>query len=210
MKMSKRLFKCMALLTLALAAAASLQAVDVKNTRLLSQPAVSKSSIAFVYAGDLWIANLDGTGVRRMTSDEGIESNPAFSPDGRLLAFSAQYEGNTDVYVIPVEGGVPVRLTWHPGADIVQGFTPDGASVLFTSGRASYSRSHTQLFAVPAKGGVEEQLKIPNAYQAAYSPDGARLAYNPLAPAFAQWKHYRGGMASIIWLFKFSDNSAMM
>ncbi len=207
MKTSQHLFKCLALLALALAAAASLQAVDVKNTRLLSQPAVSKSNIAFVYAGDLWIANLDGTGVRRMTSDEGIESNPAFSPDGRLLAFSAQYEGNTDVYVIPVEGGVPVRLTWHPGADIVQGFTPDGASVLFTSGRASYSRSYTQLFAVPAKGGVEEQLKIPNAYQAAYSPDGARLAYNPLAPAFAQWKHYRGGRVSIIWLFKFSDNS---
>ena len=207
MKTSQHLFKCLALLALALAAAASLQAVDVKNTRLLSQPAVSKSNIAFVYAGDLWIANLDGTGVRRMTSDEGIESNPAFSPDGRLLAFSAQYEGNTDVYVIPVEGGVPVRLTWHPGADIVQGFTPDGASVLFISGRASYSRSHTQLFTVPAKGGVEEQLKIPNAYQAAYSPDGARLAYNPLAPAFAQWKHYRGGRVSIIWIFRFSDNS---
>lgn len=198
---------CLMLSALALAAAASLHAIDINNTRLMSQPAISNSNIAFAYAGDLWVANLEGKNVRRLTSDEGTESNPAFSPDGRWLAFSAQYEGNTDVYVIPVEGGTPRRLTWHPGADVVQGFTPDGTSVLFTSARATFTGRYTQLFKVPVQGGVEEQLQIPNADKAVFSPDGGRLAYNPISPAFTQWKHYRGGRVSNIWLFRFSDSS---
>ncbi len=181
-------------------------AVDVNDTKLLSQPAISKTHIAFVYAGDLWVANLEGKEVRRLTTDSGIESNPAFSPDGTLIAFNAQYEGNTDVYVVPVAGGVPMRLTWHPGPDIVQGFTPDG-SVLFTSPRAVYTGRYTQLFTVPIKGGIEEPLDIPHAYKATYSPDGSRIAYNPLYPAFTQWKGYRGGTASTISLYRFADHS---
>ena len=182
--------------------------VNLKDTRLLAQPAISRTHIAFVYAGDLWIANIDGTEVRRLTSDEGIESNPAFSPDGKLIAFSAQYDGNTDVYVVPVEGGVPKRLTWHPGSDIVQGFTPDGASVLFTSPRAVFTDRYTQLFMVAVSGsGPEEALKIPYANKATYSPDGSRIAYNPLYAAFGEWKHYRGGTVSTISIFKLSDNS---
>src|SRR5712691_2218716 len=106
---------------------------DVHDTRLLSQPALSRDHVAFVYASAVWVADPDGKNVRRLTSDAGEVSNPAFSPDGKLLAFSAQYEGNTDVYVVPAEGGVPRRLTWHPGNDLVQGFTPDGSAVLFTS-----------------------------------------------------------------------------
>ena len=119
---------------------------DVTDTRLLAQPATSATHVAFVYAGDLWVARHDGGDVRRLTTDDGLESNPAFSPDGRRLAFSAQYEGNTDVYVVPVEGGVPTRLTWHPGADLVQAFTLDGNAVLFTSGRAVFTARYTQLF----------------------------------------------------------------
>src|SRR5882762_3977962 len=103
-------------------------AIDVHDTRMLSQPAISAGHIAFIYAEDLWIANTDGSQPRRLTVDEGIESNPVFSPDGKLIAFSAQYDGNTDVFIIPIEGGVPKRLTWHPAADIVRGFTPDGKS----------------------------------------------------------------------------------
>jgi tricorn protease len=185
-----------------------LQGIDVRDTRLLTQPAISKDHIAFIYANDLWVAKNDGTEVRRLTSDEGVESNPAFSPDGKWIAFSAQYEGNTDVYVIPVEGGVPTRLTWHPGPDTVQGFSADGTSILFTSPRAVFTNRYTQLFTVAAKGGaIEEPLKIPHAFRATYSPDGSRIAYNPLYEAFTQWKNYRGGTVSTISIYRLSDNS---
>src|SRR6185312_1949609 len=113
--------------------------IDTKDTRLLSQPAVSANHIAFIYGEDLWVANSDGSQPRRLTVSDGIESAPVFSPDGKLIAFSAQYDGNTDVYVIPVEGGVPKRLTWHPAADGVRGFTPDGKSVLFASQRSTFT-----------------------------------------------------------------------
>jgi len=184
----------------------ALLAVDVNNTRLLSQPAVSLDHIAFIYANDLWLAALDGGNARRLTSDEGIASNPAFSPDGKLIAFSAQYDGNTDVYVMPVEGGAPKRLTWHPGPDLVQCFTPDGKAVLFTSPREVFTTRYTQLFTASVGGDTPvEKLKIPNAAKAAYSPDGARIIYNPLYQAFAQWKHYRGGTVSTLNIIQMSD-----
>ncbi|MBM3298267.1 MAG: peptidase S41, partial [Candidatus Aminicenantes bacterium] len=184
-----------------------LQAVDTTDTRMLSQPAVSRTHAAFVYANDLWVAEIGGGAARRLTADVGAESFPAFSPDGRLIAFSGQYEGNTDVYVVPVSGGVPRRLTWHPGPDVVQGFTPDGAAVLFTSPRSVFSGRYTQLFRVPVEGGFPGQLEIPHAFRAAYSEDGSRLAYNPLYDAFTQWKHYRGGTVSVIWIYSFGDRS---
>ena len=189
------------LLLVTLGSVAAAQGVDINDTRLLAQPAISKTHVAFIYAGDLWAADLDGRNVRRLTADEGAEASPAFSPDGSLIAFTAQYDGNLDVYVVPVTGGVPTRLTWHPGADLVQGFTPDGSAVLFTSARAVFTGRYTQLFTVPVKGGIEQPLKLPNAYEATYSPDGSRLAYNPIAPAFTEWKHYRGGLTSTIWLY---------
>ncbi len=173
-------------------------AVDTRDTVFLSQPAVSAGRIAFTYAGDLWTADLDGGNPRRLTADLGIESNPVFSPDGRWLAFSGQYDGNTDVYIMPAEGGVPKRLTWHPYPDIVQGFTPDGKAVLFTSARNSFIRSWNHLFRLPLEGGLPEQFDIPYVYRAAVSPDGGRIAYNPLADAFTQWKNYRGGRVSTI------------
>ncbi|NIM50508.1 MAG: peptidase S41, partial [Gemmatimonadales bacterium] len=176
-------------------------------TLMLSQPATSESHIAFTYAGDLWIARHDGGGVRQLTTHQGLEANPRFSPDGRTLAFSGQYDGNTDVYVVPVDGGVPTRLTWHPGSDIVQGFTIDGAAVLFTSARAAYTGRHRQLYTVPVEGGHPDQLPIPHAFKASYSPDGSKIAYTPLYEAFNQWKNYRGGTATRIWIYDTGDHS---
>jgi tricorn protease len=179
---------------------------DVQDTRLLSQPAVSARHVAFIYADDLWIADLDGKNVRRLTSDVGIESNPVFSPDGSLVALSAQYDGNTDVYTIPVVGGPPTRLTWHPAADVVRGFTPDGKSVLFSSPRHVFTGRYTQLFTVPLSGGMPGQLPIPNGVQGCFSSDGGQIAYTPLADRSQQWKHYRGGTNSRICIYRRLDH----
>ena len=175
--------------------------IDPLDTKLLTQPALSASHLAFIYAGDLFVADVTGANVRRLTTDDGVESNPVFAPDGATIAFSASYDGNVDVFTVPVTGGPPTRLTWHPGPDFVQAFTPDGKAVLFTSGRASYTARYLQLFTVSSRGGVEEQLPIPNAHRATYSPDGQRIAYNPIPPRFLQWKDYRGGTASQLWLY---------
>ncbi len=183
--------------------------IDTKDTRMLAQPAISAHHTAFIYAEDLWVANADGTQPRRMTVDEGVESDPVFSPDGSMIAFSAQYEGNTDVYIVPVEGGIPVRLTWHPGADIVRGFTPDGKNVLFMSRRAVFNNRFTQLFTVPVTGSFPVQLEIPNAFHASYAPDGKSMAFTPLYEAFRQWKNYRGGTISNIQLFSFINKSVV-
>jgi tricorn protease len=190
-----------------IALAGRVLAIDTHDTRMLSQPAVSADHIAFIYAGDLWVAGPDGSQPRRLTVSQGVESNPVFSPDGRTIAFTGQYDGNSDVYTIPVEGGIPKRLTWHPGADLVRGFTPDGRSVVFASQRASFSNRYFQLFTMPVTGGPVEQLPIPNAYYSAYSPDGSRMAYTPLRDVFLEWKHYRGGSIARIWLFNFKDMS---
>ena len=183
--------------------------INTKDTRMLSQPAISQNHIAFIYAEDLWVANLDGSAPQRLTVDKGIESVPAFSPDGKLIAFSAQYDGNTDVFTIPVEGGIPTRLTWHPGADQVKGFTVDGKAVLFISQSEVFTNRYAQLFTIPLRGGWPVKLEIPNANHAVYSPDGKSMAYNPLYDAFKQWKNYRGGTESNIWIFSFADHSVI-
>ena len=184
-----------------LAWGASLHAADTEDTRLLSEPAVSESHIAFVYAGDLWAANIDGSGVRRLTSHEGRESNPRFSPDGSLIAFSAEYDGNTDVYVVSASGGEPKRLTWHPSPDFVRDFTPDGSAVLFSSARAVHTRRHSKLYTIDVTGGHPSELPIPHAVKASFSPDGSHIAYTPIAERFRQWKNYRGGTATRIWIY---------
>ena len=177
-------------------------AINPHDTRMMTQPAISNNHIAFIYAEDLWVADTDGGNPKRLTVDEGVESNPKFSPDGKLIAFSAQYDGNTDVFIIPVEGGIPKRLTWHPGTDVVRDFTPDGKNVLFFSQRAVFTNRYAQLFTVPVEGGYPTQLDIPNAYHANYADDGQFIAYTPLFEPFREWKHYRGGTHSRIWLYE--------
>jgi len=179
---------------------------------LLRKPTISKTQIAFSYGGDLWIVDRNGGDARRLTSDIGIEINPVFSPDGSMIAFTGEYDGNQDVYVIPAAGGIPKRLTSHPGADQVVGWTRDGKRVLFRSGRDSYSR-FMQLFTVGLSGGFPEMIPLPMAYEGSYSPDSSHMAYVPFTN-FAQslqnfrgLKHYRGGTASPIWISRLSDST---
>lgn len=181
--------------------------INKSDTRLLSQPALSDNHIAFIYSDNLWIADIDGSNPKRLTINEGNDSNPAFSPDGRLLAFSSNYNGNIDVYTVPVTGGMPKRLTWHPSDNIVRGFTPDGKSILFKTIRSLHNTKYHQLYTVSIDGGYPEKLTIPHAFHASYSPDGRYMAYTPRQDYFYQWKNYRGGAVSEVWIFSFDDHS---
>jgi tricorn protease len=191
-------------LLFALCAAAIVSAAD--EPLLLQKPTISKTHIAFVYAGDLWSVPREGGDAVRLTSGAGDETDPAFSPDGKQIAFTGEYDGNIDVFVVPASGGVPKRLTWHPAADRVLGWTPDGKRIIFSSTRTSYSR-FAELYTIPAEGGVEEKLPLPTGYQASMSPDGQSIAYEPTGKAFTMWKRYRGGQTARIWLAKLSDSS---
>jgi tricorn protease len=182
---------------LLLASAACL--AQTRPPLLLQKPALSRTQIVFVYAGDLWSVPRTGGEAKRLTTSAGIETNPAFSPDGSQIAFTGEYDGNTDVFAIPADGGIPKRLTWHPAPDITLGWTPDGTRVLFSSPRTSYSRFR-ELFTVGLNGGAAEKIDLPMGFEAAYSPDGKQLAYVPISRAFAAWKHYRGGEATPIWI----------
>ena len=173
---------------------------------LLQKPTLSKTQIVFAYAGDLWSVAREGGDAARLTSGTGTETDPAFSPDGTRIAFTGEYDGNVDVFVIPAAGGVPKRLTWHPAADRVLGWTPDGKRILFGSARTAYSR-YGEMFSVPVEGGVEEKLPLPSGYEASMSADGQSIAYEPTGKAFQMWKRYRGGRTTRIWLAKLSDSS---
>ncbi|MEJ2541830.1 MAG: PDZ domain-containing protein, partial [Gemmatimonadota bacterium] len=177
-------------------------------TRLVADPAISPDHIAFVYDGDLWIANRNGSDPMRLTTHPGTESSPRFSPDGSRIAFSGEYDGNVDAFVVSVEGGAPTRLTWHPAADVVQGWTPDGERVVFYSVRTNLQASEgAQLLSVAVDDGLVEALEVPYGFAFSISPDGERIAYSPAAPAMQQWKHYRGGRASRIWIAERDDLS---
>ena len=179
---------------------------SASETRLLRQPAVSDNHIAFSYGGNIWITDLYGGEAKRLTSFQGVESNPKFSPDGRWIAFSGQFAGSTDVYVISVDGNEMKRLTWHPGADIVTGWSPDGR-VVFTSGRESAPIGYPKFFSVGFDDGLPEALPIPRGYRGEYSPDGMHFAYELVRPSDEEWRNYRGGQNRPVWVLNMEDHS---
>ncbi|MGL4552077.1 MAG: S41 family peptidase, partial [Gemmataceae bacterium] len=152
-----------------------------------------------------------GGEAKRLTSGTGVETDPHFSPDGKLIAFTGQYDGNDDVFVVPADGGLPKRLTYHPGPDQAVGWTPDG-KILFRSSRESYARL-TRLYTLPPGGGEPEALPLPRGDHGSYSPDGKSIAYVPFtnsrnsAGAYAAWKRYRGGRTPPVWIADLSDSS---
>jgi tricorn protease len=172
---------------------------------LAQQPTLSKTTIVFTYGGYLWSVPRDGGEARQLTTG-GHERSPHFSPDGQWIAFTGQYDGNNDVFVVPAEGGTPKRLTWHPGGDGALGWTADGKRVLFVSDREAYA-DFTRFYTVPVEGGVAEVLPMWRAFQGSYSPDGTRVAYVPNFQWQQAWKRYRGGQTTPIYIVKLSDLS---
>ncbi len=196
----KRILSSFAVLMLVYLTFSSVTAAPAP-TRLLRSPTVSDTHVAFTYASNVWVVERAGGVARRLTSFQGATTNPKFSPDGKWIAFSADYGGNTDVYVVPAEGGEPKRLTWHPGADSVQGWTPDSKSVMFASSRASWAPSGAARFwTVPLEGGIETPMALPRGYQGKISPDGSHIAYRMNSSWDDERRNYRGGQNRPVWI----------
>ncbi len=162
-------------------------AVDSHDTLLLAQPDINERNITFIYDGDVWVANRDGSGAYRLTTAEGQESLPHFSPDGASIAFSGNYDGNIDVYVVPIGGGSPKRLTWHSADDLVEGFDHRGR-VVFSSQSDVQTARDVHLFAIDPTAALPERLPIPRGIDADISPDGRTIAYAQTPPQ-TQWKN---------------------
>jgi len=170
-----------------------------QGTRLLRQPTIHKDQVVFVYANDLWKASINGGDAQRLTSDIGYESVPHFSPDGNMIAFTGEYDGNVDVFVIPSQGGTPKRLTYHPGGDYVTGWTPDG-KVLFRSDREGKPTETTKFFTIGTEDSFPQSMALTRAAYGEISPDGTYVAYTPITSWDPEWRNYRGGQAMPIWI----------
>src|SRR5215472_7211726 len=175
---------------------------------LLQSPTVSKTEIAFAHGGDIWIVSREGGEARRLVTGMDRLSNPIFSPDGTLVAYTGDYDGNLDVYVVAAAGGEPRRLTYHPGADQAVGWTPDGKGVVLSSHRDSANDSG-KLFIMPLDGGFPTAIPLPMAEDGAFSPDATHIAYMPVFQWEPDWKRYRGGQTTPIWIADLSDSSVL-
>jgi tricorn protease len=170
---------------------------------LATWPTVNQTNITFSYGGYLWTVPRSGGEARQLTTG-GHETTPHYSPDGKWIAFTGEYDGNVDAYVMPAEGGEPRRLTWHPAPDVVVGWTPDGKRVLFDSARDAYA-DFNRIYAVPVEGGVAEVLPMWRAETGSYSPDATRFAYQPVLRWQASWKRYKGGQTTPIYIVRLND-----
>ena len=196
---------------LCLAAAAGLATGAASaQTKLLRFPDIYKDKVVFTYAGDLWTAPSTGGTATRITAHPGLEMSARFSPDGKWIAFTGQYDGDEQVYVIPAAGGVPKQLTFYPARgpfpprwgydNQVFGWTPDGKSVVFRSLRDGWHHSDSRVYTVPVAGGLGEPLPMPLSGGADLSPDGKKVVYTPFARDFRTWKRYQGGWAQDLWI----------
>ena len=165
----------------------------------LRTPDIHGDQVIFCAEGDIWSVSAAGGKAQRLTTHAGSEYYPNFSPDGKRIAFTGQYDGNRDVYVMPASGGEPRRLTWHPGSDEVIGWTPDGKQVIFRSRREGINSS-LELFTVPAAGGDVAKLPLGWAARIDMDADSGLWAFNRISRETRTWKRYRGGTASTIWV----------
>ena len=202
---------------LALLACSSLQAQSGKPL-LMQGPTLNASQIVFAYGGELWSVGREGGEARQLTAGPGQKSNPHFSPDGKSIAFTGQYGGNFNVYLMSAEGGEARQLTFGRGPDTVEGWTPDGKNVLFRSSLKSYSIRFEQLYTISTEGGPTHEVPLPMGYEGSYSSNGTHLAYTPLPREIffqgadlvhAFWAHYHGGLAPQVWIANLTNSETV-
>ncbi len=190
----------------------------IEDARLLRYPDISGDQIVFVYAGNIWTVDARGGDARQLTSHNGLELFPRLSPDGRWIAFSAEYSGTRQVYVMPSEGGTPRQLTYYNDVgpmpprggfdNVVLGWTPDSRKVLFRSNRTPYGDRMGKYFLVSTDGGMETPLPIPHGGFGVLSPDGDQMVFAYVDREFRTWKRYKGGRASNLWIYDFTEDTS--
>ncbi|MDX1407388.1 MAG: Tricorn protease like protein, partial [Saprospiraceae bacterium] len=171
------------------------------NARLFRYPDVSQTHITFTYGGDIWIVPKSGGLASKLSSPAGAETFPRFSPDGKQIAFSGNYDGNTDIYTMDSQGGIPVRVTHHGMNDRLLDWYPDGEHLLYVSSRESGKQRFSQFYKVSAQGGLPDKLPVAYGEFGSISPDGKRIAFTDRSRMFRTWKLYRGGSAADVWIF---------
>ncbi len=206
----------MALILVGLFSAMQLRAMD--DARLLRYPDINGNQIAFVYAGDIWTVSSSGGEAKRLTSHEGLELFPKISPDGKWIAFSAEYSGSRQVWVMPAGGGEARQLTFYNSVgimpprggydNVVLDWTPDSKQILIRANRTAFGDRNGNYYLVSLDGGFEKELEIVNGGFASLSPDATKLAFTPVDREFRTWKRYKGGRATELWIYDLKNSSS--
>ena len=194
------------------------QAYAFDDARMMRYPDINGNLITFVYAGDIWSVDANGGEAKRLTSHAGIELFPKISPDGKWIAFSAEYSGSRQIWVMPAEGGAARQLTFYNSVgmmpprggfdNVVLDWSPDSKSILFRASRTSFGERNGRYFTISIDGGMEEPLPIVNGGFAVFSPDGNEISFTPVDREFRTWKRYKGGRATELWTFNLNDNTS--
>jgi tricorn protease len=189
-----------------------------KEARMMRFPDINGKLVAFVYAGDIWTVASEGGSARRLTSHKGLELFPKISPDGKWIAFSAEYSGSRQVYVMPAHGGRPTQLTFYNDVGImpprggwdyvVMDWTPDSRKVMVKANRTPFGRRVGKYYLVDIDGGLETPLQIPEAGFGSFSPDGKQVCYTPISREFRTWKRYKGGRAADVWVYDLEKDTS--
>lgn len=181
-----------------------------QGTRLLRQPSISSTHIAFTYGGDIWVSDFESQTVVRLTSTAAVESDPHFSPDGKLIAFTSNRSGSNAVYTVALEGGTPKRLTWHPSASKARGWTPDGKQVVYASTRETAPTSIYRLWTISYEGGNPRMLTSQWGFDGSFAADGNQIIIDKMSRWDIEWRAYRGGQNTPLIILNLNDQSEIL